>query len=93
MTSFTKPEVQNVSQRHQRRTQPRPQATYENSVSSADSEPGIGRTLVEASKEDQGMGDRQSFPIGLIDSMVVEISRSRESRPLAPAKEIRSRGF
>ena len=41
----------------------------------------------EASREDQDTEQRQSFP------MVGENSQSRESRPLAPVQEIRSRGF
>ena len=56
-----------------------------------DKEP--GRTRDVASRENQDVEERQSFPTGSIDSTVGENSQNRESRTLAPVQEIWSRGF
>ena len=56
-----------------------------------DKEP--GGTRDEASRDNQDVKERQSFPMGSVDSMVGESSQSRESRTLAPVQEIRSRGI
>jgi len=58
---------------------------------SMDSKP--GRTRDEASRGDQDMEDRQSFPMGLIECAVSESNQSRKSRPHVPVQEIWSRGF
>jgi len=58
---------------------------------SIDNEP--GRTRNETSRKDQDKKDRQSFPMGSIDSRAGESSQSKDSRLLAPIQEIRSRGF
>jgi len=50
-------------------------------------------TRDEASREDQDVKDRQSFPPGSIDSTVDESSQRGEWRPLAPVQEIQSRGL
>jgi len=52
-----------------------------------DSGPGITRD--EASRENQDMEERQSFPMGLIESTVGENSQSRELLPWRPFKKFR----
>jgi len=52
-----------------------------------------GRTHNEVSREHKNMEDRQSFPIGSIDSTVGDSSQRGESRPRAAEQEIWSRGF
>jgi len=53
----------------------------------------LGRTHDKASRADQDTKDRQSFPMGSVDSAVGESSQSKESRPLSSVEEIRCRGF
>jgi len=45
-----------------------------------------GRTRGEANREGHDTKDRESFPMGLIDSTVGENSQREESRPLAPVQ-------
>ena len=77
----------------------RPQASYGHYLNHPDPPMGNsvdceqGRTCDEASRKNQDMEKRQSFPMGSIDSAVGESIQNRQSQPLAPVQEILTRGF
>ena len=58
---------------------------------SIDMEP--GRTHDRASKKNQDMESRQSFPMGSVDSAVGENSQSRKTWPLALVQYVWSYGL